>query len=164
MLRLSLQVTQCRQRWIPGAHSTPVSINFCLLFSMLYFSFCVLYVFSDGSIIPSPRRDRSVCLVIENFSIYVSYFLYFFGYLLHSVVYNIVVCINTIIYFSIKMIPRQIIASLEAETPAYWSMFFSFPKTKVAPCKPEYRNLWPVHHSCLFPFLCPRIWSYWTLE
>uniref|UniRef100_A0A0E9X026 Uncharacterized protein n=1 Tax=Anguilla anguilla TaxID=7936 RepID=A0A0E9X026_ANGAN len=29
-------------------------------------------------------------------------FIFLYGYLLHSVVYNTVVCINTIIYFSMK--------------------------------------------------------------
>lgn len=68
------------------------------------FSVFVPNVFSNGSVIPHhPGQHGCVCLVIENFYIYVSYFffLYFlYGYLLRNVVYNTVVCINTIIYFS----------------------------------------------------------------
>lgn len=47
-----------------------------------------------------------ICLVIETFYIYVYffYFIFLYSYLLHNVVYNTVVCINTIIYFSMKII------------------------------------------------------------
>lgn len=63
---------------------------------------CVLNVSPQWQCYPPPsREDGCVCLVIENFYIYVSYFFIFlYGYLLHYVVYNTVVCINTIIYFS----------------------------------------------------------------
>lgn len=82
---------------------------------------CVYCMFQRWQYYPSPPHG-SVCLVLENFYIYVSYFFVFlYGYLLHYVVYNTVVCINTIIYFSMgkKNIQRQITTSLETETPAY---------------------------------------------
>lgn len=72
--------------------------------------------FQQWQYYPHPQRVGYVSLVIENFYIYVSYFLYFFyGYLLHYVVYNTVVCINTIIYFSMgqKKNQWQITTSLE---------------------------------------------------
>lgn len=60
---------------------------------------------------PSPTLQPHgfVCVLIENFYIYVSYFFIFLcAYLLHHVVYNTVVCFNAIIYFSMKekKIPR----------------------------------------------------------
>lgn len=79
----------------------PVSIIFCLLCCMSV-SVCVLYVFSNGSIIPTPRRW--VCLFSHRELLYlcVLFFIFLYGYLLHYVVYNTVVCINTIIYFSME--------------------------------------------------------------
>lgn len=63
---------------------------------------CVLYVFSNGSIIPTPMRWA--CLFSHRQPLYlcVLFFIFLCGYLLHHVVYNTVVCINTIIYFSMK--------------------------------------------------------------
>lgn len=92
-----------------------------LMLSYVLFQ-CVYCMFQQWQYYPSPHGDGSVCLVLENFYIYVSYFFVFlYGYLLHYVVYNTVVCINTIIYFSMgkKNIQRQITTSLEKETPAY---------------------------------------------
>lgn len=69
----------------------------CFMFHVRVRTVC----FQQWQYYPHPQRVGYVSLVIENFYIYVSYFLYFFyGYLLHYVVYNTVVCINTIIYFS----------------------------------------------------------------
>lgn len=72
----------------------------------------------------TPPPPTWVCLVIDNFYIYVFFFFYIFpdGYLLRSIVYNTVVCINTIIYFSMgEKIQRQ---AWKNAIPAYWSMFF----------------------------------------
>lgn len=65
-------------------------------------SVCVLCVFSNGSIIPPPTRW--VCLFSHRELLYlcVLFFIFLYGYLLHYVVYNTVVCINTIIYFSME--------------------------------------------------------------
>lgn len=49
------------------------------------------------------------------------FYIFLYGYLLHSVVYKTVVCINTIIYFSMgEKIQRQ---AWRNAIPAYWSMF-----------------------------------------
>lgn len=49
---------------------------FCLLYCFC-FSVCTV-CFQQWQYYPHPQRDGYVCLVIENFYIYVSYFLYFF--------------------------------------------------------------------------------------
>lgn len=88
---------------------------------------CVYCMFSAMAVLSPPPR-RWVCLFSHRELLYlcVLFFIFLYGYLLHYVVYNTVVCINTIIYFSMekKKIQRQITTSLENETPAYWSMFF----------------------------------------
>lgn len=81
----------------------PVSIIFWSLVLFYVLFRCVYVCFQQWQYYPHPQGDGYVCLVIENFYIYVSYFFIFlYGYLLHYVVYKTVVCINTIIYFSME--------------------------------------------------------------
>lgn len=63
--------------------------------------FSVYCMFSAMAVL-SPPPMRWVCLVSHRELLYlcVLFFIFLCGYLLHSVVYNTVVCINTIIYFS----------------------------------------------------------------
>lgn len=99
----------------------------CFYLSVLFFvsyvlfvSVCVLYVFSNDSIIPTPRRW--VCLFSHRELLYlcVLFFIFLYGYLLHYVVYNTVVCINTIIYFSMeKRFKGKQLQAWKNETPAY---------------------------------------------
>lgn len=76
----------------------PVSIIFFVSCSV---SVCVLYVFSNDSIIPTPK-EMGMFSHRELLYLCVLFFIFLYGYLLHYVVYNTVVCINTIIYFSME--------------------------------------------------------------
>lgn len=69
----------------------------------------------------SPPPMRWVCQFSHRELLYlcVLFFIFLCGYLLHYVVYNTVVCINTIIYFSMKKDTKANNTSLENETPAY---------------------------------------------
>lgn len=168
---MSLQVTKCRQIWIPGVkfnHVFTCQYYFFLSLMLFYVLFqCVYCMFSAMAVLSPPPR-RWVCLFSYRELLYlcVLFFIFLYGYLLHYVVYNTVVCINTIIYFSMekKKIQRQITTSLENETPAYWSMFFEQikmmfspqgEKKKLAPCKPENWNLWPLCIHSHVSFLSP---------
>lgn len=76
---------------------------------------CVYCMFSAMAVL-SPPPTRWVCLFSHRELLYlcVLFFIFLYGYLLHYVVYNTVVCINTIIYFSMeKKNQRQITTSLE---------------------------------------------------
>lgn len=106
-----------------------------------------------------------VCL--ERLYLCVLFFIFLYGYLLHNVVYNAVVCINTIIYFSMgeKHSKANNHKAWKEEIPAYWSMFyeqatcfFLWPESlKIGPCA-------LLHPSpCCFCFP-PLLWSYWTVE
>ena len=85
---------------------------FIILVCFNFFCFiCVLclFVFSFFSTMAvlepfSQIKQNCTCLVFRRlFYIYVSYFyIFFYGYLLHIVVYITVVWIDTIIYFSMK--------------------------------------------------------------
>lgn len=100
----------------------PVSIIFLSLMLFYVLFQCVYCMFSAMAVLSPPPR-RWVCLFSYRELLYlcVLFFIFLYGYLLHYVVYNTVVCINTIIYFSMekKKIQRQITTSLENETPAY---------------------------------------------
>lgn len=96
----------------------PVSIIFLFLSLLLFYVLfqCVYCMFSTVAVL-SPPPMRWVCLFSHRELLYlcVLFFIFLYGYLLHYVVYNTVVCINTIIYFSMekKTIQRQITTSLE---------------------------------------------------
>lgn len=94
----------------------PVSIIFSLSLMLSYVLFqCVYCMFSAMAVLSPPSR-RWVCLFSHRDLLYlcVLFFIFLYGYLLHYVVYNTVVCINTIIYFSMeKKIQRQIPTCLE---------------------------------------------------
>lgn len=64
---------------------------------------CVYCMFSAMAVLSPPPR-RWVCLFSHRELLYlcVLFFIFLYGYLLHYVVYNTVVCINTIIYFSME--------------------------------------------------------------
>lgn len=82
----------------------PVSIIFFLSLMLLYVLFqCVYCMFSAMAVLSPPSR-RWVCLFSHRDLLYlcVLFFIFLYGYLLHYVVYNTVVCINTIIYFSME--------------------------------------------------------------
>lgn len=71
---------------------------------LLYILFqCVYCMFSAMAVLSPPPR-RWVCLFSHRELLYlcVLFFIFLCGYLLHYVVYNTVVCINTIIYFSME--------------------------------------------------------------
>lgn len=94
-----------KYRQIPGVEFTMFYLSVLFFVSYVVLcsvSVCVLYVFSNGSIIPPPMRW--VCLFSHRELLYlcVLFFIFLYGYLLHYVVYNTVVCINTIIYFSME--------------------------------------------------------------
>lgn len=101
----------------------------------------------------SPPPASWVCLFSHRELLYlcVLFFIFLYGYLLHYVVYNTVVCINTIIYFSMgqKKNQWQITTSLEKSDSGILKyvfgtnevMFFLGEKKKLAPCKPENWNL-----------------------
>lgn len=81
----------------------PFSIIFLSLM-LLYILFqCVYCMFSAMAVLSPPPR-RWVCLFSHRELLYlcVLFFIFLCGYLLHYVVYNTVVCINTIIYFSME--------------------------------------------------------------
>lgn len=127
------------------------------------------WMFSSMAVL-TPPPPTWVCLVIENFYIYVFFFyiyIFLYGYLLHSVVYNTVVCINTIIYFSMgEKIQRQ---AWKNAIPAYWSMFFEQNVTfffALLTCKPEGWNLWPLASSLMlvfFPVVVMKLLNCWKL-
>lgn len=56
----------------------PVSIIFCLLCCFMFRFIVCTVCFQQWQYYPHPQGDGYVCVVIENFYIYVSYFLYFF--------------------------------------------------------------------------------------
>lgn len=76
----------------------PVSIIFVPMWYVLFQ--CVYCMFSAMAVLSPPPR-RWVCLFSHRELLYlcVLFFIFLYGYLLHYVVYNTVVCINTIIYF-----------------------------------------------------------------
>lgn len=77
---------------------------------------CAYCMFSAMAVL-SPPPASWVCLFSHRELLYlcVLFFIFLYGYLLHYVVYNTVVCINTIIYFSMgqKKNQWQITTSLE---------------------------------------------------
>lgn len=100
-----------RQTWIPGVqfrqtfHLSVLFLLFLFFFvHVVLCSLCVLYVFSHfQQYYPLPPMIW-VCLFSYRELLYlcVLFFIFLYGYLLHYVVYNTVVCINTIIYFSME--------------------------------------------------------------
>lgn len=136
----------------------------CFYLSVLFFvSYvlvpCVYCMFSAMAVLSPPPR-RWVCLFSHRELLYlcVLFFIFLYGYLLHNVVYKTVVCINTIIYFSMENKGKQLWAW--KYSPAHWSMLFEQIKgfsleKELAPCKPENWNLWPLCIYSHVSFLSP---------
>lgn len=142
----------------------PVSIIVCLLCCFMFcFSVCTV-CFQQWQYYPHPPRSW-VCLFSHRELLYlcVLFFIFLYGYLLHYVVYNTVVCINTIIYFSMeKKIQRQTTTSLEKWDSSILKyvfrtnkMMFFLGVKKRSPCKPENWNLWPLCIHSHVSFLSP---------
>lgn len=99
---------------------------FCPFF---FFSFFAFYVFLSITAVFEPfsqgKKTPSGLVFRKLFYIYVSYFyIFFYAYLLHIVVYITVVWIDTIIYFSMKN-------TLEAnKNPKMWFWEMKFVLTK----------------------------------
>lgn len=105
----ALQVTsvsECGLCWWTFKFYRTVFLVFFSLDSVFYF-LCVLCIFLSTSAVLEPfsqiKKSIPVLVFRRLFYIYVSYFyIFFYGYLLHIVVYITVVWIDTIIYFSMK--------------------------------------------------------------
>lgn len=120
-----------RQIWYQNGYSDNIfylSVLFCCWCFFVYVK-CVYCMFSAMSVLLPFPMIWVICLVIETFYIYVYffYFIFLYSYLLHNVVYNTVVCINTIIYFSMKIISNvswlQQRWERKKKALAFWSMF-----------------------------------------
>lgn len=139
---------------------------------------CVYCMFSAMAVLSPPPR-RWVCLFSHRELLYlcVLFFIFLYGYLLHYVVYNTVVCINTIIYFSMEKKDSK----ANNYTPGKMRLqhtevcfsnkqndVFLWEKKKLAPCKPENWNLWPLcihsHVSLVFfPLSNMKLLNFWKL-
>lgn len=75
---------------------------FCLLCCCYVLFQCVYCMFSAMAVLSPTPHPQTRCLFSHRELLYlcVLFFIFLYGYLLHYVVYNTVVCINTIIYFS----------------------------------------------------------------
>lgn len=149
--------------------------SFFIVVVFLCFSVCTV-CFQQWQYYPSPQMIW-VCLFSFRKLLYLCvlfFFFFLYCYLLHYVVYNTVVCINTIIYFSIKksfqsqMNWRLVELISEVLKYVFFNkrnyVFFSHWKQIAAPCKPEIGTC-DLSASTLMSVLLPfLIWSYWTLK
>lgn len=102
-----LSHTSGNKRWWMGSLLACFQFepNSVLSFSLFKVAFSLCVFLSTMAVLePFSQIKKCTCLVSRRlFYIYVSYFyIFFYGYLLHIVVYITVVWIDTIIYFSMK--------------------------------------------------------------